>query len=234
MAEAGLLTRLRARWAARDASLVRSNVGYVNDGILSVAGFSEGLVGAGLATSRIYEILLLSALAGAISVAGKGFVSAAADREVEQAALAEESRLLAMSPDEELAELTTYYEAKGLRPETARTVAEELTACDALTAQLETEYGIRTLHNRRYVVGSALRSGSAYLLGATVPLLVAYLWPGPWLDRYTLAAVVVSLSVTAVILARLGGTKVVQTLLRSLLIGSASLGASYLVAQWLL
>ena len=88
MAEAGLLTRLRARWAARDASLVRSNVGYVNDGILSVAGFSEGLVGAGLATSRIYEILLLSALAGAISVAGKGFVSAAADREVEQAALA--------------------------------------------------------------------------------------------------------------------------------------------------
>jgi VIT1/CCC1 family predicted Fe2+/Mn2+ transporter len=41
--------------------------------------------------------------------------------------------------DTELAELTAIYQAKGLTPATAHTVAQELTAHNALTAHLDAE-----------------------------------------------------------------------------------------------
>ena len=48
----------------------------------------------------------------------------------------------AETPDEELAELTEIYAAKGLSAELAREVAEQLTAHDALGAHAEAELGI--------------------------------------------------------------------------------------------
>jgi VIT1/CCC1 family predicted Fe2+/Mn2+ transporter len=63
-----------------------------------------------------------------------------------------------------------------------------------------------------------------------VPLAVAWLYPGSWLEEFTLIAVLVSLALTALVLARLGQTRIWRTLARSVLIGLGSLGASYLVA----
>ena len=67
------------------------------------------------------------------------------------ALLDEERRQLLRSPDQELDELAAFYEAKGLAPKLARTVAIELTtAADALAAHAEEEHGSKSpKHNHR-------------------------------------------------------------------------------------
>jgi VIT1/CCC1 family predicted Fe2+/Mn2+ transporter len=195
-----------------------------------VAGFSEGLVGSGLVTERIFGIIAVSAIAGGVAVAAARLGEAVADREVQLDLVAQEQRLLALSPDEEVEELAEHFRAKGVSPATARQVAEELSAADVLQAQLENEYGIRELTSAWQPWLEALWSGLSFLLGALVPLAVAWLYPGSWLEEFTLIAVLVSLALTALVLARLGQTRIWRTLARSVLIGLGSLGASYLVA----
>lgn len=214
-----------------DPAVVRGRITDVNDGILAVAGFSEGLLGSGMPTSQVYAIIAISAVAGAVSVGATRLAEVAGNREAEQELIAAEQRLLALSPEEERAELVAYYRAKGLSPATAEQVADELNATDALAAQLEAEYGIRELTQLGQSLREALWSGLSFLLGAALPVLIARLFPGEWLDEFTLVAVVVSLGITAVLLARLGHTRVFRTLLRSVLIGLASLGASYVVGR---
>lgn len=212
-----------------DPARVRAHVADVNDGIIAVAAMSEGLTGAGASPAAVYSIILLTALAGATSVAGVRFGEVSADREVEQSLVAEEKRRLALSPEEETAELAAFWEAKGLNPALARQVAEELSARDALSAQLDAGYGLRELTGATRPWRDGFFAGIAFLAGAAVPVAIADFFPGPWLWEYTLLAAVSSLTVTSIVLARLGQTQVWRTILRSLVVGGASLGITALV-----
>jgi VIT1/CCC1 family predicted Fe2+/Mn2+ transporter len=214
-----------------DPARVREHIVDVNDGILATAGFAEGLMGGGLPPSQVYAILAISAVAGAVGVGGAKFGEVAAQREAELELAAEERRLLALSPEDERRELVEYYRAKGLTQPTAERVADELSAADALSAQLEAEYGIRELTHPAQPWLAAAWSGLGFLLGAAVPVLVSLFIPGTWMDEFILLAVVISLAATGLVLARLGHTRVWATLLRSVLIGLASLGVSYLVGS---
>ncbi len=214
-----------------DPARVRALIADMNDGIIAVAAMSEGLAGAGAPPSTVYAIITITALAGAMSLGGVRFGEVSAEREAELSLIEEEKRLLALSPDEEVAELAAHYEAKGLRPALARQVAEELSAVDALSAQMDAEYGIRELSAVRIPWREGVFAGGAFFLGATVPVTMAYFFPGPWLWEYTLVAAVLSLTVTSIVLARLGQTRVWRTILRSLVVGAASLGLTALVAR---
>lgn len=214
------------RWI--DPARVRAHVADVNDGIIAVAAMSEGLTGAGAAPATVYSIIILTALAGATSVAGVRFGEVSADREVEQSLIEEEKRRLALSPEEETAELAAFWEAKGLNPALARQVAEELSARDALSAQLDAGYGLRELTGATRPWRDGFFAGIAFLAGASVPVGIAHFVPGPWLWESTLVAAITSLTVTSVVLARLGQTQVWRTILRSLLVGGASLGLTAL------
>lgn len=213
-----------------DPARVRAHVADVNDGIIAVAAMSEGLAVAGAPPATVYSIIVLTALAGAMSVAGVRFGEVSADREVELGLIEEEKRLLALSPEEEIAELAGYYEAKGLSPALARQVAEELSAADALSAQLDAEYGIREFTQASTPWRAGVIAGGAFLAGASVPVAMAYFFPGPWLWESTLVAAIASLTVTSIVLARLGRTHVWRTVLRSLIVGAASLGLTALLA----
>src|SRR3954471_7524930 len=71
-----------------------------------------------------------------------GWVSAcriSSQRDSERAQIDQEKRELADNPRAELTELTALYEAKGPSAATARSVAAELTARDALDAHLDAE-----------------------------------------------------------------------------------------------
>nr|WP_300148277.1 VIT1/CCC1 transporter family protein [Propionicimonas sp.] len=214
-----------------DPARVREHIVDVNDGILATAGFAEGLLGGGLTASQVYAIIAVSAVAGATGVAGAKFGELSAQREAELELAAEERRLLALSPEDERRELVEHYLGKGVSPATAELVADELSAADAVSAQLEAEYGIRELVQPAQPWLAALRSGLGFLFGSAVPVLVSLLLPGPWLDEFLLLAVAISLVGTGLVLARLGHSRVVATLLRSVLIGLASLGLSYLVGS---
>src|SRR5690349_4884096 len=118
---------------------LRAGVLGANDGIVSVAGIVVGVAGATAARGPIFTAGLAGLVAGAVSMALGEYVSVSTQRDTELALLAQEERELELMPGEELAELAALYQAKGLSPETARKVAEELTAHDALAAHLDAE-----------------------------------------------------------------------------------------------
>jgi len=101
--------------------------------------------------------------------------------------MAQEKRELATSPEAELTELTALYEAKGLSPATARTVATELTSHGALAAHLDAELHIDPADIPSPVQAAAASALSCGLVPAPLPqrsqgVLVRTLGNGQALD----------------------------------------------------
>lgn len=219
-------------WFGLSKADVRARVADVNDGVLGVAGLAEGL-SLVLDTHSLPAIVTVAAFAGAVSIGGATYSEVAAELEVQQDLIRAEQRLLEMSPAEELAELTQHFEDKGVSPETARRVAEELSAADALTAQLETEYGISEVLTVAEPFKEGIGSAVSFLFGAMVTVLIALLVPSVWVEEYIVVGAAISLTVTAIVLSRLSGTRIWSTILRSLFIGLAAMGTSLLVGSLL-
>src|SRR3954468_22762526 len=121
---------------------LRAGVLGANDGIVSVAGIVMGVAGATSERSPVFVAGVAGLVAGALSMAAGEYVSVNAQRDSEQAMLALEAEKLEKMPETEQRELAKMYERKGLSRDTARRVAEELTAHDALAAHAEIEFGI--------------------------------------------------------------------------------------------
>jgi VIT1/CCC1 family predicted Fe2+/Mn2+ transporter len=205
---------------------LRAGVLGANDGIVSVAGLVLGVAGATTARGPIFTAGLAGLVAGAVSMALGEYVSVSSQRDTELAALAKEKRELREDPEDELAELAAIYEAKGLRPATARTVALELTSHDALAAHLEAELGIDPdeLTSPWQAAGA---SALSFFLGALLPLVAILLPPVGWRVPVTFVAVLVALAVTGGVSARIGGANVRRALLRVVLGGAIGLGVTY-------
>lgn len=154
------------------------------------------------------------------------YVSVSSQRDSESALLERERQELEETPEEELAELAGIYEAKGLSAETARSVAAELTAHDALTAHAEAELRIdpTALANPFH---AAIASAVSFLLGALLPL-VAILLPPPELRVIvTVAAVLAALATTGVISAKIGDSNARLAVTRVVIGGAAGLALTY-------
>lgn len=217
--------------AHRDASGARLNalraaVLGANDGIVSVAGIVVGVAGATDQRGPIFTAGLAGLVAGAVSMALGEYVSVSSQRDSERAMVAKERRELAESPDTELAELTAIYEAKGLSPQTARTVAEELTAHDDLAAHLDAELAIDP-EDLANPVHAAIASAAAFTFGALLPMLAILLPPQGWRVPVTVVAVLVALGIAGAISARIGGSDVRRAVLRVVIGGAVGLAFTY-------
>ncbi len=201
----------------------------VNDGIVATAGIVEGFAGAGISGSAIVLAAAAAMFAGALALAGAKYAEAASERDVQRAVLEEEQRLLELSPEEELAELTELYRARGLSPVLARQVAEELSATDALAAHAEAEYGIAAASSSPFVV--AVGAGLSFAVGAAIPLTIVVIAPASLEGAITLIAVLLSLSLTSVVISRFGHTRLWPQLRRALLIGLFAVTVSWLGGQ---
>src|SRR5450755_916660 len=121
---------------------LRAGVLGATDGIVSVAGIVLGVAGATSARGSIFTAGLAGLVAGAVSMALGEYVSVSSQRDSEAAQLAQERRELSETPEQELAELTALYMAKGLTLATAKQVAVELTHHYAFAAHVNAELGI--------------------------------------------------------------------------------------------
>ena len=209
----------RRVFARLDRQAVRAHLVDVNDGVIATAGVVEGLLAAGASVTTIVVAALGAMVGGGMALGGMKYSEAADDRDAEIAVLAEERRLHELQPDEELAELAALYEDKGLSPALARQVAEELSTKDALLHHAEVEHGITLDDDSPSPGGTAVLAGSAFMIGAAVPLVVSATAPAGWRIPLTVLAVVAALSGTATMVARLGGMSVGRTVLRTVTIG---------------
>jgi VIT1/CCC1 family predicted Fe2+/Mn2+ transporter len=213
-----------------DASL-RSWTAVANDGIIATAGILEGFAGAGATDRALLIAATVATITGVLASGGAKWAEVDAEREAQLQAAADEAASLAASPDDELAELIAYYEAKGLPPALAREVAEQLSARDALAAQLESEHGILSPVTRTDAIVAGAGASIAYLLGASIPFLITVFAPVAIEAWAIVAAVAVSLVVTSIVGARTGNMHVGRTVVRSLAVGLGTMAISYTLGQ---
>ena len=202
-----------------------------NDGIVATAGILEGFAGAGATHTVLVTAATAATISGALALGGGTWAEEAAERERQLALVAEEGLELASDPAFEVAELATHYEERGLSPELAREVAEQLTAHDALGAQLDAEHGIDEVMPRTEPLWLGVSAGLAFALGAVVPLLITILVSVELEAWAIVAAVTASLTLTSVVAAHLGEVSVSRTLARTLTVGLGTLALSYLVGR---
>lgn len=209
---------------------LRAGVLGANDGIVSTAGLVVGVAAATTATSSILTAGVAGLTAGAISMAVGEYISVSTQRDTERALLSKERRELRDEPDYELSELAQIYQGKGLSAQTARLVAEELTAHDAFTAHAEAELGLdpTELTNPWQ---AAVSSAVSFTVGALLPLLAILLPPVSWRIPVTFAAVLVALALTGSVSARLGGSNPRRAVLRVVVGGALAMAVTYGIGQ---
>ncbi|WP_407662238.1 VIT1/CCC1 transporter family protein [Microbacterium timonense] len=211
---------------------LRAGVLGANDGIVSVAALVVGVAGATTDTGALFLAGIAGLVGGAISMALGEYVSVSSQRDSERALIAKERGELHDMPDQELEELTQLYRDRGLSDETARQVARELTAHDALAAHLEVELHIDQddLVNPWH---AALSSAVSFTLGALLPLLAILLPPPQWRVPVTFAAVLIALAATGTVSAALGGAPRARAATRLVIGGALALAATWLIGTLL-
>ncbi len=155
---------------------LRAAVLGANDGIVSTASLVIGVAAAEVERGGVLTAGVAGLVAGAMSMAAGEYVSVSSQADTERADLERERLELEADPEHEHAELAGIYVQRGLDPDLARRVAEQLMSHDALAAHARDELGISDALGAR-PVQAALSSAGTFALGAALPLAVYALVP---------------------------------------------------------
>jgi vacuolar iron transporter family protein len=192
---------------------LRAAVLGANDGIVSTASLIIGVAAAAGGRSEVLVAGVAGLVAGAMSMAAGEYVSVSSQADTEAADLARERAELATDPEAELRELTGIYVARGLDADTARTVAEQFTARDALGTHARDELAINDLTKAQPIL-AAFTSAGTFTAGAALPLLIAALVPLSSLVIVEAVASLLFLALLGAIGARAGGASVLRGVIR--------------------
>ncbi|HTS54779.1 MAG TPA: VIT1/CCC1 transporter family protein [Burkholderiales bacterium] len=179
---------------------LRAAVFGVNDGLVSNASLILGVAGAAAEPGIILLSGVAGLLAGAFSMAAGEYVSVRSQREMYEYQIGLERDELGAYPDEEAKELALIYEARGLRWEEARRLADSMIADPerGLDALAREELGLNP-DELGAPWGAATFSFLSFAAGALIPLI-------PFLFGRSAYALYVSIGVTAAALFAVGST----------------------------
>lgn len=192
---------------------LRAAVLGANDGIVSTASLMVGVAAASAGTGELLLTGVAGLVAGAMSMAAGEYVSVSSQSDTEQADLTRERAELAADPVHEHQELASIYVTRGLTPELATQVAQQLMLHDAVGAHARDELGISEAVSAR-PVQAALTSAATFATGAALPLLTAMLAPATQLVPLLAGTSLVFLTALGALAARAGGAPVLKAALR--------------------
>ena len=209
---------------------LRAAVLGANDGIISIAGLLVGVAATGASTSAVLGSGVAGIVAGAMSMAAGEYVSVQSQADTETADIAKETRELAEEPEHELQELTHIYVKRGLSPELAAQVAQQLTVHDALGAHKRDELGITDALRAR-PLQAALASAGAFTAGALLPIAAVVLAPDGRIQATTFAVTLAALLGSGALAAWAGGAPKVRGALRVGFWGAMAMAAAALIGR---
>lgn len=209
---------------------LRAAVLGANDGLISTSSLVIGVAAAQAAREPVLIAGVAGLIAGALSMAAGEYVSVSSQADVERADLEQERRELEAHPELERAELTSIYVRRGLSPELAAQVAEQLSAHDALAAHARDEIGISGATQAR-PIQAALASAAAFSLGAAAPVLLVLGLPVGAFVPAVSAATLILLAVLGAIAARLGGAAWLAGSVRVAFWGAAAMALTGLIGR---
>lgn len=207
---------------------LRAAVLGANDGIISVSSLAIGVAAASKSVEPIVLATVAALVAGALSMAAGEYVSVSSQTDIEKADIEREQKELEEMPEEELKMLAQIYEKRGLKKETAMTVALELTQHDALGAHIRDELGINEI-SQAHPIQAALASGSSFIAGGVLPLLVVLFAPLKGMEYWLYGFTIISLVLLGALAAKTGGSNIMKAVLRVTIWGTIAMGLSAFV-----
>ena len=209
---------------------LRAAVLGANDGIVSTASLIIGVAVAGATQEQIVLAGVAGLVAGAMSMAAGEYVSVSSQADIERADLELEMRSLEENFEDEQDELAKIYVSRGIEPNLAQQVAEQLMAHDALDAHARDEIGI-SVAVRANPVQAALSSAVTFTLGAALPLGVAAYIPVHQISIIVALLSLVFLAGLGGVAARAGGASISKGAMRVAFWGILAMGLTALVGR---
>jgi vacuolar iron transporter family protein len=201
-----------------------------NDGIVSTASLLVGIASAGASEENLMLAGVAGLVAGAMSMAAGEYVSVSSQADIERADLAREAREQRDNPVYERQELADIYRQRGLTPHVADEVARQLMEHDALGAHARDELGIsRTL--RAQPLLAAGTSAITFSVGATLPLVTAWLAPMNLVAAAVASTSLLFLAILGALAAYTGGARVAVGALRVTFWGALAMAATAVIGS---
>jgi VIT1/CCC1 family predicted Fe2+/Mn2+ transporter len=207
---------------------LRAAVLGANDGILSTSSLAIGIAAASDVRNPIVLATVAGLVAGALSMAAGEYVSVSSQTDVEKADILREKKELQEMPEIELERLTEIYVKRGLKKETAKTVAQELTDYDALGAHMRDELGLNEITQAK-PLQAAFASGASFTFGGLLPLMVTLLFPVSGMEYSLYGFAILFLMVLGALAAKTGGSSVKNAIVRITFWGTIAMGLSAFV-----
>ncbi len=204
---------------------LRAAVLGANDGIVSTSSLVIGVAAAASGHEAVMLAGVAGLFAGALSMAAGEYVSVYSQADTERADIELEKKHLEDEPEFELRELASIYEGRGLTPELAMEVAEQLMAHDALGAHTRDELGISEVTSAR-PLQAAVFSAAAFSVGAALPLVVTWFLPFSFMISAVAVSSLVFLAILGAVAAKAGGAGMLKGSLRVLFWGAIAMAVT--------
>ena len=207
---------------------LRAAVLGANDGILSTSSLAIGVAAASNNRELIVFTTLAGLVAGALSMAAGEYVSVSSQTDIEKADIERERQELIDMPELELLRLADIYEKRGLKKETALTVAKEMSEHNALDAHVRDELGLNEI-SQAQPIQAAFSSGAAFTLGGALPLIVALFLPLKSMEYFLYGFALFFLIILGSLAAKTGGSSMRNAIIRITFWGTIAMGLTALV-----
>ena len=170
----------RERWHGRGGSWVADAIYGVNDGLGAVFGIVSGVAGA---TNNAQHYILISGLAGMIasslSMGAGAYLAVKSEGEVYEAEIAREKAEVEENPEEEIEEMSLFYQLQGFSPEDAQRMAEKLAEQpdQLVQAMAQSELGLSE-HRFPHPWKSSASAAISTAIGAFIPIIPFFFMTG--------------------------------------------------------
>lgn len=201
---------------------LRAGVLGANDGVLSVASLILGVAAARSGETGVFVAGIAGLVAGALSMGAGEYVSVSSQADTERADLEVERLALARDFENERDELTGIYIRRGVAPDLASKVAEQLMAHDALGAHARDEIGISDALSAR-PLQAAVTSALSFAFGGVIPLVTLLAAPERLQIPLVGAVSLAFLASLGAVAARAGGASIVTGATRVLVWGALAM-----------
>ena len=195
----------RESWHKRGGGWIGQAIYGANDGLGSVFGIVSGVAGATAGGPAVLIAGLAGMMASALSMGSGAYLASKAEREVNLAEIDRERKELQQHPEEELEELSLFYQLKGVPEEEAdalatRLVAQPEQALKTLTSE-ELGFNEQVLANPWI---EALSASVSTAVGAFIPII-------PFFFTRGYPAVIASFAISTLAHFLIGAAKTVVT-----------------------
>jgi VIT1/CCC1 family predicted Fe2+/Mn2+ transporter len=170
----------RERWHGRGGSWVADAIYGVNDGLGAVFGIVSGVAGA---TNNAQHVILISGLAGMIasslSMGAGAYLAVKSEGEVYEAEIAREKAEVEENPEEEIEEMSLFYQLQGFSPEESQRMAEKLAEQpeQLVQAMAQSELGLSE-HRFPHPWKSSASAAISTAIGAFIPIIPFFFMTG--------------------------------------------------------